>query len=459
MKRKCFCVLGLAILTGCQSERPQPGAIAQEWAMNTSQMGIKPVYPLTEMSPGDVFLSVGYNVDSMADIPTKGYDIQPMIYSHLDLTGIPTHEQERGRFVYPIDTADSKKPDFKGIPSNNRANCSVSFPGYSFASTLDYNLGAEVPTSVWAAIFSTAHKSKYSVSYSVPSSQCLRIQVDRLMPLATRYLYNLDASQVNDMKNASLSLAIPADLREKYSARPIVVIPYIVYIADSLDVTISSLDGSSTQLSATTLSLVELSDKKQLLETKIRQLGGQPGSSGAVSSGGEGSEGNPLAEPEESANAQESAKLDAEAKAGEAAEAAVPEAEAQGQQGTKPTAALPKDQLASLQAQLTSVEQQLNATVKASTPSLPGVTGSVTRLSTTGVTLHQVFNPPLAIGYRALQFELPSYANSVAQVAPEKVPFLLLKKDLGLDEMRMEQPVKEVKDIPQPRKIYYSPLQ
>ncbi|MBM3105778.1 hypothetical protein IIE18_11565 [Pseudomonas sp. V1] len=268
------------------------------------------------------------------------------------------------------------------------------------------------------------------------------------MPLATRYLSSLNASQVIDMKNASLSLAIPADLKKKYNARPIVVIPYIVYFADSLDVTINSLDGSSTQLGATALSLVELSDNKQLLETRIRQLGGQPGSLGS-------------AKPAEGAKAPESAKPDAGDKAGKDAEAAVakPEAAAQGQQDAKPAADPKQDQLASLQAQLASVEQQLNATAQASTPALPGVTGSVTRLSTTGVTLHQVFNPPLAIGYRALQFELPSYADSVVQVAPDKLPFLMIKTDLGLDETPAEQPDKEVRDTTQPRKIYYSPLQ
>lgn len=154
MNARYMVLMGVAVLAGCQSERPQPGAIAKEWAINTSQMGIKPVYPLTEMSPGDVFVSVGYEVDSIADIPTKGFDIQPMIYSNLNLTDVPSHEQERGRFKYPVDTSPGSKPGLKPLPNNNdRANCGVAFPGFSFASTLDYNLGANIPTSVWGGYF------------------------------------------------------------------------------------------------------------------------------------------------------------------------------------------------------------------------------------------------------------------------------------------------------------------
>ncbi|ROL80733.1 hypothetical protein BLX41_08465 [Pseudomonas protegens] len=448
MQMKGFLVLGLVLLTGCQSERPQPGAIAREWAMNTIQMGIKPVYPLTEMSPGDVFLSVGYSVDSMADIPTKAFDIQPIIYANLDLSNVPTHEQEPGRFIYPLDNSDSQKPAFKALTnSKGRVNCSVSFPGFSFASTLDYNLGADIPTSVWAAMFSTAHQSKYSVSYSVPSSQCVRIQASRLMPLASQYLYNLDAAQMTHMKNTSMSLAIPADLRKKYNARPIVVIPYIVYSADALDVTINALDGSSTQLSATALALVQLSDKKQLLETKIRQLGGQPAS--------EGEAGKAAAEGE-AAVPSPSEQEGQEPKVATAGDSAQPKTVA-GQQDTSQGALPQQDTLASLQAQLTAVEQQLKATVQASTPSLPGVTGSVTRLSTTGITLHQVFNPPLAMGYRALQFELPGYAHSQAVPTDDLTPFLEQRKALS-SRTRDTLPAQPQK-TPPPKAVYYSPLQ
>lgn len=454
MQMKGFCVLGLVLLTACQSERPQPGAIAQEWAMNTIQMGIKPVYPLTEMSPGDVFLSVGYNVDSMADIPTKAFEIQPIIYANLDLSHIPSHEQEPGRFIYPIDNSDSKKPAFKALTnSQGRANCSVSFPGFSFASTLDYNLGANIPTSVWAAMFSTAHQSKYSVSYSVPSSQCVRVQVSRLMPLASQYLYGLDAAQMANMKNASMSLTIPADLRKKYNARPIVVIPYIVYSADALDVTINALDGSSTQLSATALALVQLSDQKQLLETKIRQLGGQPAAPGEA--GNDAAEAQGAAPSPPGQGAQEAPAV---------AGGAQPKAVAGQQDAPQGEGAAPQpDRLASLQAQLAAVEQQLKATVQASTPSLPGVTGSVTRLSTTGITLHQVFNPPLAMGYRALQFELPGYVHSRAVPTDDLTPLLEQKKALSsvrtLDTSPTQPQSKPVQQTPPPKAIYYSPLQ
>lgn len=455
MQVKGFFVPVLVLLTACQSERPQPGAIAQEWAMNTIQMGIKPLYPLTEMSPGDVFLSVGYNVDSMADIPTKAFDIQPIIYANLDLSQIPTHEQEPGRFIYPIDNSDSKKPAFKALTnSRGRANCSVSFPGFSFASTLDYNLGADIPTSVWAAMFSTAHQSKYSVSYSVPSSQCVRVQVSRLMPLASQYLYGLDAAQMANMKNASMTLAIPAGLKKKYNARPIVVIPYIVYSADALDVTINALDGSSTQLSATALALVQLSDQKQLLETKIRQLGGQPAAPGEAGNGAAEAQGAAPSPPGQGSQ---------EAPAG-AGDAAKPKTAAGQQDAPQGEGAAPQaDRLASLQAQLAAVEQQLKATVQASTPSLPGVTGSVTRLSTTGITLHQVFNPPLAMGYRALQFELPGYAHSQAVPTDDLTPLLEQKKALSsvrtLDTTPAQPQSKPVQQTSPPKLIYYSPLQ
>lgn len=452
MNARYMVLMGVAVLAGCQSERPQPGAIAKEWAINTSQMGIKPVYPLTEMSPGDVFVSVGYEVDSIADIPTKGFDIQPMIYSNLNLTDVPSHEQERGRFKYPVDTSPGSKPGLKPLPNNNdRANCGVAFPGFSFASTLDYNLGANIPTSVWGAIFSTGHKSSYSVSYSVPRSQCARVQVARLMPIATRYLQGMADDQVIAMKNASLSLAIPDDLKRKYNARPIVVIPYIVYNADSLDVTVNSLDGTSAQLSAAALSMVELSEKKLALETRIRQLGGQPVPKG--SEGEEGEEANP--EPGETGDGTPK-----QAAAEKGADAGAPEdgsqSASEGQEVPTPDSA-GSAKLSSLQAQLASVEKQLDATVKAGAPSLPGVTGSVTRISATGITLHQVFNPPLAIGYRGLHFELPSYAGDVARINDYQTGFLKHEMDLGLDDLPIE-PLKGGGASQKSREIFYSPL-
>lgn len=455
MRVRHLILMGVALITGCQSERPQPGAIAKEWAVNTSQMGIKPVYPLTEMSPGDVFLSVGYKVDSIADIPSSGFDIQPIIYSSLNLTGVPSHEQEKGRFKYPVDTSPGSGSGLKALPDNsNRANCSVAFPGFSFASTLDYNLGANIPTSVWGAIFSGGHKSNYSVSYSVPRSQCARVQVARLMPIATRYLQGLEPEQVTAMKNASLSLAIPESLKEKYDARPIVVIPYVVYNADSLDVTINSLDGTSAKLSAAALSMVELSEKKQALEARIRQLGGQPVSPG--SEGAEGGEGKP--EPEASGEAEDGTSKQAAAEDG--AGAGGPEesqSASAGQEGQTPESAN-SAKLNSLQAQLASVEKQLDATVKSGAPSLPGVTGSVTRISATGITLHQVFNPPLAIGYRALHFELPSYAGDLAKANEQhKEVFLRQKIDLELGDLPADA-IQQIRENTQPREIYYSPL-
>lgn len=257
--------------------------------------------------------------------------------------------------------------------------------------------------------------------------------------------------QVIAMKNASLSLAIPDDLKRKYNARPIVVIPYIVYNADSLDVTVNSLDGTSAQLSAAALSMVELSEKKLALETRIRQLGGQPVPKG--SEGEEGEEANP--EPGETGDGTPK-----QAAAEKGADAGAPEdgsqSASEGQEVPTPDSA-GSAKLSSLQAQLASVEKQLDATVKAGAPSLPGVTGSVTRISATGITLHQVFNPPLAIGYRGLHFELPSYAGDVARINDYQTGFLKHEMDLGLDDLPIE-PLKGGGASQKSREIFYSPL-
>lgn len=403
MKRIGVLGLGILALSGCQSDRPDPGAIAKEWSTNTSQLGIRPIYPPREVYPGDVFISIGYDVDSIEEIPTKAFNILPVRYSHIpNLQAVAALEKDRLRF--PIDTSNTNAASFKGYPDNdNRINCMVAFPGFTFASTSDVNLGANIPKSVWAAMFSTSSKSTYSVSYSVPKAECISYEVGNVRPRVNTYLARLGAGEISNIQDTALSLRIPQDIQKKYSAAPILVIPYEVYYARTLDVTVNALDGSSSQLSATALSLIELSNKKQKLEDKLLALTGT-----ATSQDDEAGEGGVDAE----GAAEQPAAVPPKVTAVAVPNAEVPKsASVVKPAGTPPTekpAAEQQPQVATLKAQIASVQQQLNATTKAHLPTVPGVTGSVTRISATGVSLSQTFSIPVAIGYRSIQYTIPT---------------------------------------------------
>jgi len=395
--------LGVLALSGCQSDRPDPGAIAKEWSTNTSQLGIRPIYPPREVYPGDVFISVGYDVDSIEEIPTKAFNILPVRYSHIpNLKEVAALERDRLRF--PIDTSNTDAASFIGFPNNDeRINCLVAFPGFTFASTSDVNLGANIPKSVWAAMFSTSSRSTYTVSYSVPEAECISYEVGNLRPRANTYLARLGAGVISDIQDTALSLRIPQDIKKKYNAAPILVIPYEVYYARTLDVTVNALDGSSSQLSATALSLIELSDKKQKLEDKLLALTGTAASQGdGVDKGVGGAEGAAqqpaVVVPKTAAVAAPNTGVATEASANNKTTTL---------QAEKPAAEqLPSE--ATLKAQIASVQQQLEAATKAHLPTVPGVTGSVTRISATGISLSQTFSIPVAIGYRSIQYSIPT---------------------------------------------------
>lgn len=410
MKRIGVLGLGALALSGCQSDRPDPGAIAKEWSTNTAQLGIRPIYPPREVYPGDVFISVGYDVDSIEEIPTKAFNILPIRYSHVpNLKEVAALEKDRLRF--PIDTSNTDAASFIGFPSNDeRINCLVAFPGFTFASTSDVNLGANIPKSVWAAMFSTSSRSTYTVSYSVPKAECISYEVGNVRPRVNTYLARLGAGVISDIQDTAISLRIPQDIKEKYNAAPILVIPYEVYYARTLDVTVNALDGSSSQLSATALSLIELSDKKQKLEDKLLALTGTAASQGdGVDKGVGGAEG----------AAQQPAVV-----VPKTAAVAAPNAEvATDIPVAKPTATLPTEKpaaeqaplVATIKAQIASVQQQLEAATKVLLPTVPGVTGSVTRISATGISLSQTFSIPVAIGYRSIQYSIPTAGPAVAK--------------------------------------------
>lgn len=425
MKRIGFLWLGVLVLSGCQSDRPDPGAVAKEWSTNTSQLGIRPIYPPREVYPGDVFISVGYDVDSIDEIPTKAFNILPIRYAHIpNLKEVAALEKDRLRF--PIDTSNTNAVPLKGFPNNNddRINSLVAFPGFSFASTADVNLGANIPTSIWAAMFSTSSKSTYSVSYSVPRAECISYEVGSVRTRVNTYLAHLETGDISNIQDTALSLRIPQNIQKKYGAAPILVIPYEVYYARTLDVTVNALDGSSAQLSATALSFAELSDKKQKLEDKLVALTEKTATTGNGT--GEGA-------------AQQPAAAAPKVAAAAAPNAAAPVIAAAEKPASAPpveqTAAEQQSQVTALKAQIASVQQQLDATEKALLPTVPGVTGSITRISATGVSLSQTFSIPVAIGYRSIQYTIPTAGTpvlaSVFSPTPLSGPFLDLHYDLS----------------------------
>ncbi|WP_191488085.1 hypothetical protein [Pseudomonas sp. FEN] len=344
----CFIVSIAAGLVACKSSMPEPGAVAKNWSENTQQLGIQAIYP----PRGNVYIGDIYMSRAMiagVSPPPSFYSVPPQWYDHIDLTTeleaiAPTLNVTKMDAYNDGQGTAAKKtwqlPELTRAGNDKRLNSLVAFPGFTFASVSESQIGVNVTNSAVKAFLSGGRKSSYSVAYSVPAAEVYGVPY---MAAKAKFL-------------ARSSTYDPADMRSFSSSceyQPVMVLITEVYSARAIDVAVSAQDGFSAQTSAAVTRLANLSTQNTATTQEINQVNAAP----------------------------------------------------QGPEMSNKVTALKANQEA--------IQAEMRALTESIVPNLPGVTGSVVRSSSNGITLQQVFQLPVVVGYRGVNFSLQTGCGAI----------------------------------------------
>lgn len=222
------------------------------------------------------------------------------------------------------------------------------------------------------------------VSYSVPAAEYVSLELKPVLAKARAYKRGLTTAQILDLHDLAFTLK---ELHVETQPSIGIVIPTEVYYARSIDVTVSTADASSGQLSAVTMAMVELSTRKQNLQDQLISLGGTS--------------------PPEVSPEQPKAKVTNETDS------------PSGGPTTGETTKNNSSRQTLLQSQISSIQSEMAQLSKSVIPDAPGVTGSVTRSSANGVTLSQTFYYPVAVGFRGLTYDLNEFIDKKTVARPK----------------------------------------
>lgn len=394
-----------AVISGC-AETQEPGIVAKEWARNTRQLNIFPIFPPKErFYPGDVYIFPFVSPNMIDKVPSKFYTIKPIRFTRFDVSdlleeeqAIPTLPQTQGWDT--LGNANSRTGAFVSYPSSEaRQNGVIAFPGYSFASVSDVSLGLGTVTSALAQTFSFASSSKRNITFSVPYAEVISLDFSSAMDRFLLYKVSVDKNETSKLQYLDRQMQMLIDnlldnSNNNYGITPGIVFVTDVYYARSINVTITSTDGISASESATLAKLTALTSQKQSLVTKLNELKAQNKALNAKPGNNEAAAGEP------SKSAQNSSGVAASS-----------------DQNSTP-------EIDSLASQINALDLQLKVLSQSIAPDTLGFTGNITRASGNSVTLNQVFKYPVAIGYNGITMPVKDFIEMKVDIKPSPVgPF------------------------------------
>jgi hypothetical protein len=363
-------------ITACGASHPKPGIVAQNWANNTEQLGVKAIYPpRAGMEVGDVYI-VRSTVQGI-DLRTEDYANTSIWFDRVDLKPALVGNAPSIKFTSSSKIIDSagqevfswRVPDLQ-LPSGSgpvKINNLVAFPGFTFASADESEIGVNVATSAIGAVFGGGRKSSYTVAYSVPAAESYGVPY-----LAARKAFpSYHGEDLVRLRQAADSIRDSSP--STTASAPVMVLITELYLARVLDVVINSSDTSGAQFSLLTASIAELGEKKQAIEDKLLAL-----SNSKVAHGDDQAISEQAAPPEQAPAAVATPAIPAKPAPAKIAPALQAEAKADG-----------AIDIAKLQSERELVMSQIRDKISQISPSMPGFTGSVVRSSATGVTLRQ----------------------------------------------------------------------
>jgi hypothetical protein len=396
--RLTICALCIG-LVACSS-RPERGAVVQQWSANTEQLNFKPIFPPRgNFEVGDFYVVRAAKAGNK--MKTADYYMSSVWFDRMRL-------DEELKKAAPYITAQKTPVDKSGlvtatsvpdlfVPNTNvKMNALVAFPGFTFASLAESDIGLGVSNSAIGAFFGGARKSGYSVAYSVPLAETYGVLYSDAHLAADKYLSKYTDAQRNKLTNAVVSLKNDAKVNDKNDTTSVLVLVTQVYLARSLDVVVSSTESNGAQLAAVTRALTDLDERKTAIENQLRAL-------------------------------KQTAKGDGAAD-GKSAVAKVGDTKAA---ADKPAAVVPATNQALVkqkEAELAQVNADIRKRVESVTPAMPGVTGSVVKSSATSLTLRQVFDTPVAIGYSGINIDIDTLIRDRKVVEASNIDTFPLKQ-------------------------------
>ncbi|WP_139831393.1 MULTISPECIES: hypothetical protein [unclassified Pseudomonas] len=405
-----LCLVGMG-LTGCGSSKPEPGVVAENWTLNTEQLGIKAIYPpRSNVEVGDLFIARAAKAGEK--LSTGDYVLASTKFDYIDIDAQIVESARKHTFTslatYDDGSGNGSVQARALIPmeiDGTQVNSLVAFPGFTFASLAESDIGVNVTSSAIASALGFGRRSQYSVSYSVPSAETYgaryllaRKRFDE--ETSTRYTED----DLRRMREAADQLQA-TQMKTANAAAPILVFVTDVYLARALDVVVTSDEGMSGTFKAVTLAMVDLSDKKKSLEAQLGKLTGEAATKPQAPAEA------PKPKPEDPKPKPEDPKP--------AAAAEKPKDDKPPKEGSTPPKPPAKQaEIDRVKSELAQVNDQLRDKVSQIVPDLPGVTGSVVRSSALGITLRQAFAEPVAIGYRGIHFKIAALKPSGAAGKP-----------------------------------------
>lgn len=399
-----FLIVGF--LRACTASRPEPGTLLKTWSESVANLGIRPVYPLQEsLFPGNVLLVPTYPGKSRSDAkPSEFYTYYSIPVGSLDLCKLylsikripempsvvsyvaPGTSKDQSLTPWQptaINYSTLNCSDYKG--ADFKLNRTVAFPAFQFGAMVEAGLGANLMAGAVGVKGSAAGKDEYLMTVSIPSATVIRVDIPPL--LTARDIDSLYAAGGTRKLRSDINETIIATVftdREGSHSMPELLIVSEVYYANAIDISITASTAQAAQLAVSTQALVERFEKLDTLQKKMDGiLKGAPVSTSTNQSAGTLQQSKP----------QTPAAIDVQ-----------------------------QDLKKELARQIGETESEINTLSKALLPNAPGVTGAVKNVTSSGVTLTQVFPRPLAIGYRALGYDPVAFMERLRRISGNDTP-------------------------------------
>lgn len=372
-------VLGvLALIFWGRAPKPESGSMLKAWSESISKLGVRAVYPLQEgLYPGNILLVPTYpNKTRTDEKPSEFYSYYPIPAGSLDLCQLYLSLQNAPELP-PVSgyvtkgakpTADSsetpwqpteiKYSNFKCVGNTGvdfKLNRAVAFPAFQFGSAIETGLGGNMIAWMVGANGGAAGKDESLITVTVPSATVLRVPMNAIQEAWNSGSFDT-VNGWDKLQCVILQTMGPQTVRDNQgnSSKPDLLVVSEVYYANAIDVSITNSNAQSAELAVSTQALVE----------KFEQLTGLRDQLKALTTAAPAVPGN-------------STQVNTEAN---------------------------QNAVNDLARQISVKEAEIDKLSKAILPDAPGVTGAVKRVSTSGVTLTQVFPRPMAIGYRGLAY-------------------------------------------------------
>ncbi len=379
-------IVGLVAFIGWRgASKPEAGTMLKAWSESVQNLGVRPIYPLQEsLYPGNMLLVPTYPgktkwfEEKPAEYYTKYFarvgslDLCQLYLSLRNTPEIPEISgyeanggvSAEGKPFTPWQPTEIKYSHFKcsGYADTDfRINRVMAFPAFQFGSIAESGVSANALTGLAGILGNFVGSNEYRMTVSIPSATVIRVDLHDILSALNNYSY----STTGGVKDVQVILQRMMDVQtfrdnQGNSSLPELLVVTEVYYANAIDISIANAAAKASDLSVSTQALAERFDQLKDLREQLKVMKADA----FVSQGSKQSQSN--AEPQEK-------------------------------------------EMNELARQITEKEAEVDRLSRAILPGAPGVTGAVKSISSSGVTLTQVFPRPMAFGYRAIGFKPEEY--------------------------------------------------